>query len=94
MLQSIRAVYKDGQLHPLEPLELEDGQTVNITIDSNEDVALDVMDARLRAAGLLTDVEVYEPIQELSPEERYRIGSRFIGDRSSEAHIDEERSLY
>lgn len=95
MLQSIRAVYKDGQLHPLEPLDLPDGQTVNITILA-EDVTMTIeeMDLRLRTAGLLAGTEVEEAVEELTPEERLRIGKRFIGDRPSEALIDEERGLY
>lgn len=32
MLQAIRATYKDGKLHPLEPLKLAEGQTVDIVI--------------------------------------------------------------
>lgn len=95
MLQSIRAIYKDGQLRPLEPVQLEDGQTVNLTIFSTEDpLTTDLMDARLRAAGLLAEMEISEAIEELTPEDRFRIGSQFVGDRSSEILIDEDRGLY
>jgi predicted DNA-binding antitoxin AbrB/MazE fold protein len=33
MEQRLRAVYKDGALHPLEPLQLEDMQQVTVTVD-------------------------------------------------------------
>ena len=95
MLQSVRAIYKDGQLRPLEPLQLADGQTVNITVRSDEEMpAIDVIDARLRAAGLLVEIELSEAGEELTPEERLRIGGKFVGDRPSEALIDEERGRY
>jgi predicted DNA-binding antitoxin AbrB/MazE fold protein len=32
----IRAIYQDGMLRPLEPLELEDGETVDISVISRQ----------------------------------------------------------
>ncbi len=92
MLQLVRAVYKDGQLRPLEPLDLAEGQTVNLTITTeltNEEIV-----ARMRAAGILAEIELDEDVEELTLEERDRIGRLFIGGRSSHEIIDEERGLY
>ena len=37
MMQSVRAVYKDGLLRLLDPVDLVDGQEVSITIMSERD---------------------------------------------------------
>lgn len=34
MVITIRAVYKDGAIHPLEPLALEDGASIDVTIEA------------------------------------------------------------
>ena len=93
----IRAVYTNGQLRLLDPVDLSEGQTVNIAIlPENEQAALsiDEVDARLRAAGLLVEIAAPEDAVGLTPEERARIGRLFVGERPSEVLIDEERGLY
>lgn len=95
MLQLVRAIYKDGLLRPLEPLDVAEGETVNLTVTTeSESLTPDTVDARLRAAGLLMEIELDENVQELSPEERDRIGRLFVGVRPSEELIDEDRGLY
>jgi predicted DNA-binding antitoxin AbrB/MazE fold protein len=37
MLQSIRAIYSEGQLHLLEPVNLSEGQEIRLMILSDED---------------------------------------------------------
>lgn len=93
---SVRAVYQDGLLRPLEPLALEDGETVDINVISSRQTSItpDEADALLRAAGLLSPMELNENIQELSPAELERIGRLFVGSRPSDEIIDEERGLY
>jgi predicted DNA-binding antitoxin AbrB/MazE fold protein len=97
MTTPVRAVYKDGQLHLLDPVDLAEGQKVNVIIaPENEtgELSFDEIDARLRAAGLLLEIDVPEDAVELTPEERADVGRRFLGDRPSEALIDEDRGLY
>lgn len=97
MVVSVRAVYKAGQLHLLDPVNLAEGQVVDVTIQFEAQQAaltLDEVDERLRAAGVLLDVSDIEGAIELSPDERQRIGSLFAGERPSEDLIDEDRGLY
>jgi predicted DNA-binding antitoxin AbrB/MazE fold protein len=97
MLQSIRVIYEDGVLRPLDPIHLEDGQTANVTIETEDlpdEITPDMVDERLRAAGLLVEIDVPENAQELTRTERLRIGQLFVGDQPSETLIDEERGLY
>lgn len=95
---SVRAVYQEGQLRLLEPVDLVEGQMVDITIRPNPPQAAltpGQVDARLRSAGvLLVDVGVMEEGVELSRSERQRIGALFAGERSSADLIDEDRGLY
>lgn len=45
---SIRAVYRDGQLHPLDPVDLAEGQ----------EVRLEIVDERRRVLDALSDLLV------------------------------------
>ena len=94
---SVRAVYQDGQLRLLEPVDLANGQIVNVTIGMESEppvLTADLVDTRLRSAGLLADVDEGGDVAELSPEERERIGSLFVGECPSEDLINEDRGLY
>jgi predicted DNA-binding antitoxin AbrB/MazE fold protein len=42
MERRVRAVYKQGVLHPMEPLELEDMQEVTVTVSDKRAVAEDL----------------------------------------------------
>jgi predicted DNA-binding antitoxin AbrB/MazE fold protein len=95
MVVSVRAVYKEGHLHLLDPVDLAEGQIVDVTIQQQA-LSPEQVDALLDAAGILmdtSDIDVDES-DELSPEERYRIGLQFVGNRPSEDLIDEDRGLY
>lgn len=97
MVVSVRAVYQGGQLKLLEPVDLAEGQVVDVTIQSeSQQVALtpNQIDERLRAAGLLLDVSAIADAAELSADERQRIGALFAGERPSEDLIDEDRGAY
>jgi predicted DNA-binding antitoxin AbrB/MazE fold protein len=97
MVVSVRAVYKEGLLRLLDPVDLAEGQIVDVTIQSEGQQAVltsDQVDDRLRSAGILLDVSNIEDAVELSPEERQRIGALFAGERPSENLIDEDRGLY
>jgi predicted DNA-binding antitoxin AbrB/MazE fold protein len=94
MVQSIRVIYEDGILRPLEPVLLKNGQTVLVTIDPDQEISVDELDARLRRAGVLLESEAPDDLEELTIEERERIGRLFLGKQPSEDLIDEERGLY
>jgi predicted DNA-binding antitoxin AbrB/MazE fold protein len=97
MVISVRAIYHDGQLRPLDPLDLTEGQTVSLSImpDGDEiNLTMAEVDARLRSAGFLMELDLPADAVELTPEERERIGRLFVGDRPSESLIDEDRGLY
>ncbi len=94
MVLSVKAIYQDGQLRLLEPVDLHNGDTVDLTIvKAEETVSAGVIIERLRGAGLLMDIPTAADVQELTPEERLRIGQLFVADRPSESIIDEERDV-
>jgi predicted DNA-binding antitoxin AbrB/MazE fold protein len=88
----VRAVYQEGQLHLLDPVDLGEGQVVQITIGATMNTPQPI-DAQLQAAGLLLDLPLSENARALSPEERQRIGRLFVGERRLEDLIDEDRGL-
>jgi predicted DNA-binding antitoxin AbrB/MazE fold protein len=93
MVASVRAIYEDGVLRLLEPINLAEGQTVNVTIETMPDFS--EIDAKLRAAGLLAEIDdVPDDAVELTPEERERIGRLFLTNRPIEQDIDEDRGEY
>jgi predicted DNA-binding antitoxin AbrB/MazE fold protein len=95
MVVSVRAVYQEGQLKLLEPVDLAEGQIVDVTIQPEpQRMSPDQVDERLRAAGILLDVTAIDDAVELSAEERQRIGTLFAGECPSEDLIDEDRGLY
>ncbi len=94
MMVSVRAVYQEGQLRLLDPVDLVEGQVVNVTIGPERDLSSAQVDTQLRAAGLLADMPDLEDAVELTPDERRRIGRLFAGERPSEDLIDEDRGLY
>jgi predicted DNA-binding antitoxin AbrB/MazE fold protein len=94
MVVSVRAVYQEGQLRLLDPVDLVEGQVVNIMIGPESGMPLEQVDARLRAAGLLADMSDLEDAVELTPDERRRLGRLFAGERPSEDLIDEDRGPY
>jgi predicted DNA-binding antitoxin AbrB/MazE fold protein len=97
MVVSVRAVYKEGQLQLLEPVDLAEGQIVDVTIQSESqhaDLTPEQVDVRLRSAGVLLEAGDLEDAVELSPEERHRIGLLFAGERPSEDLIDEDRGSH
>ena len=97
MVVSVRAVYQEGQLRLLDPVDLAEGQIVDVTIQSESPPAgltPEQVDTRLRSAGVLLEVSTTEDAAELSPEERQRIGALFAGEPLSEDLIDEDRGLY
>jgi predicted DNA-binding antitoxin AbrB/MazE fold protein len=97
MVVSVRAIYEQGHLRLLEPVDLTDGAEVNVTIlPSEQELTVEEARARLRAAGVLVEYDDDEMKQgvELSAEERRRIGHLFVGNKPFSDLIDEDRGLY
>jgi predicted DNA-binding antitoxin AbrB/MazE fold protein len=71
MVVSVRAVYQEGQLKLLDPVDLAEGQIVDVTIQSESPpvgLTPEQVDTRLRSAGVLLRVSTTEDAVELSPE--------------------------
>jgi predicted DNA-binding antitoxin AbrB/MazE fold protein len=87
----IRAIYEKGVLKPIDPLELEEGQEVKLTLVTDEAIEVE---KKLAEAGLLAEIlEEFEPI-ELSDDELERIGKLLASDKSVEELIDEDRGEF
>ena len=95
MIESIQAIYKNGVLRPLQPLDLPEDKIVNIDVrdeTANEETHRDKVSKILREAGLTSSLEF--PVTEkdiLSEEERQRLGKLFSGEKSLSEYIDEDR---
>lgn len=97
MTNAIRAVYEQGHLRLLDPVDLFEGQQIEIMIQEPSgagELTLAEIDRRLREAGLLAEVDVPDDAVELSPQERERIGLLLASDRPVEDLIDEDRGAY
>ena len=90
----VRAIYENGRLRLLDPVDLDEGQQVEITIESHSAVDTETVRAKLQAAGLLVEIDVPDDAVALTVAERETIGRLFVGDRPSEDLIDEDRGLY
>jgi predicted DNA-binding antitoxin AbrB/MazE fold protein len=90
--QTLEAEYHDGQLTLLSPVDLEEGERVSVTITTQVgELSPEEIDARLRAAGLLVEIDVPEDAELLTEDELNRIWELPVGARPSEDIIREER---
>jgi predicted DNA-binding antitoxin AbrB/MazE fold protein len=98
MALTIRAVYEQGRLRPLDPVDLVEGQQVRLIVEPTDEenpLTREVLRARLKAANLLSEVSYAPPdAVPLSPEERARIGHTLAGERPVEDLINEDRGQY
>jgi predicted DNA-binding antitoxin AbrB/MazE fold protein len=94
----VRAIYEKGSLRLLQPVDLAEGQEVDVTIqpaDQPGELTPQEIDARLRAAGLLVEYRYAPPnAKPLSQEERQRIGQLLAGDKTLAQLVDEDRGEY
>ena len=87
----IRAIYEKGVLKPIDPLELEEGQAVKLTLITDEAIEVE---KKLAEAGLLAEIlDEFEPI-ELSDDEIDRLGKLFASEKSVAEDIDEDRGEF
>jgi len=94
MSQNIQAIYENGILRPLQPLDLPENETVNITVldevPNGEETHRDKVSRVLREAGLTSQMK-FPNAKKLSDEESKRLGKLFSGEKSLGEYIDEDR---
>ena len=94
MIENIQAIYKNGVLRPLQPLDLP--EDVIVEIDVRDEISRDSETHRdkvsrvLREAGLTSQMK-FPNAKKLSDEERKRLGKLFSGEKSLGDYIDEDR---
>ncbi len=94
MNEHIQAIYENGVLRPLQPLDLPENKIVEIDvrdeIPSGEETHRDKVSRVLREAGLTSQMK-FPNAKRLSDEERKRLGKLFSGEKSLGEYIDEDR---
>jgi len=94
MSQNIQAIYENGILRPLQPLDLPENKVVNIDVrdekSNGEETHRDKVSRVLREAGLTSQMK-FPNAKRLSDEERKRLGKLFSGEKSLGEYIDEDR---
>lgn len=94
MSQLIQAVYENGMLRPLAPLDLPENSMVEIDVRDEKQTGAathrDKVSRVLREAGLTSQMK-FPNAKRLSNEERKRLGRLFSGDKSLSEYIDEDR---
>jgi predicted DNA-binding antitoxin AbrB/MazE fold protein len=97
MSPAIRAIYENGVLRPLDPLPpLTEGQELVLNIQDiwEQDISPEELDRRLRAAGLLVeldDEDIFPGVQPLTEEELDAMSERFLGGKTFLDLVNEER---
>ena len=94
MNENIRAIYENGVLRPLQPLNFPEHSEVEIDVrDAGENGAetmREKADRVLRDASLISSLK-FPNAEKLSDEERSRIGKLFSGEKPLGDYIDEDR---
>jgi len=94
MIQNIQAIYQNGILRPLQPLDLTENKIVEIDVRDIEENSAETIrekaDRVLREAGLISSIK-FPNAKKLSDEERRRIGKLFSGEKPLGDYIDEDR---
>jgi len=94
MNQNIRAIYENGILRPLQPLDLPENKIVEIDVRDIKENGAETMpekaDRVLREAGLISSIK-FPNAKKLSDAERRRIGKLFSGEKPLGDYIDEDR---
>lgn len=99
MNQTITAIYANGVLHPLTPLELEDQTQVELEVRSVKSAKSEPHDERrqiieaLAQAGLLANTPALYPYPEepVSEQEEEELAQLFAGEKPLSEIIIEER---
>ncbi len=96
MSEIIQAIYENGILRPLQPLDLPENKIVEIEmrdeISSDKETHRDKVSKVLREAGLTSPLKFSVTEKDiLSEEERQRLGKLFSGEKPLGDYIDEDR---
>ena len=93
MVTPIRAIYSNGQLKLLDPVELREGEEVKLTIESLADtgISFDALDEIERQSGIIAAIHLLDETAELSEEEAERLAQVFASDKPFAALIDEDK---
>ncbi|CAN5855570.1 hypothetical protein BH20ACI4_BH20ACI4_27760 [soil metagenome] len=94
MNENIRAIYENGVLRPLQPLNFPEHSEVEIDVreagKNGAETMREKADRILREAGLISSLK-FPNAEKLSDEERNRIGKLFSGEKPLGDYIDEDR---
>lgn len=94
MNESIRAIYENGILRPLQPLDFPENSEVEIDVrdvkESGAETEREKAGRVLREAGLVSSIK-FPNAKKLSDKERDRIGKLFSGEKPLGDYIDEDR---
>jgi predicted DNA-binding antitoxin AbrB/MazE fold protein len=85
----LRAVYERGYLRLLDPIKLNEGQEVRVTVQQEAN-----RDALTEADLLVADFDFDVVPQAISPEEQDRLASVFANERSVLDDIQEDRGEF
>jgi len=94
LTKTIRARYHEGRLELLEPLDVEEGTEVTVTVDHPEPstAATDPLTASAGGWKELLDCEQFEK-DVARQQDLERVGWRFVRIRESEFYLDPEAAL-
>lgn len=94
MNENVRAIYENGVLRLIRPLNLPEHSEVEINVrdvgENSAETHQDKVSKALRQSGLATRIE-FPNAKKISDEERQRIGKLFSGEKSLGDYIDEDR---
>jgi predicted DNA-binding antitoxin AbrB/MazE fold protein len=94
MSQQIKAIYENGILRPLVPLDLPENSVVEIDVHDVKENGAETMqekaDRVLCEAGLISSIK-FPNAKKLSDAERRRIGKLFSSEKPLGDYIDEDR---
>jgi len=73
MTEIVTAVYEDGVLRPLNPLNLRERQTVRVQVLSEEPLGAEQVIEALVKAGLITPPPGHSKVDPISEKERHEL---------------------
>lgn len=90
---AIRAIYENGLLRPLVPIQVSEGEVITIFIENNDNLTREDVALRLREAGLLVEYDEEEDdFFEPSDAELARVGQLLASaPKTSLEYIREDR---
>jgi predicted DNA-binding antitoxin AbrB/MazE fold protein len=94
MNQSIQAIYENGVLRPLAPLDLPENSVVEIDVrdvrENGSETPQEKAVRVLRETGLTSPIK-FPNAKKLTDDERRRLGKLLSGEKSLGDYIDEDR---